>query len=113
MSNSYASSPGLVLTRHIGETIRIGDEVAVTVVGIKGDRVRLKVSAPPKIRIDRQEIREAIEAENATLPYGRCPHCHRPGKMRERRPNGNDICENGHEYPSKDAVHDNTGAQAG
>lgn len=36
--------------------------------------------------------------------YGYCPKCGAPGKQRERRPNGNDICENGHEYPSRDAL---------
>lgn len=37
-------------------------------------------------------------------PYGYCPKCGAPGKKRERRPNGNDICENGCVYPSRDAV---------
>lgn len=37
-------------------------------------------------------------------PYGYCPRCGAPGKARERRPNGNDICEAGHEYPSREAV---------
>jgi hypothetical protein len=35
--------------------------------------------------------------------YGFCPHCGAPGSLRERRPNGNDHCENGHTYPSNDA----------
>lgn len=42
-------------------------------------------------------------AESA--PYGKCPICGAPGVMRERRPGGNDRCENGHEYPSREAVH--------
>jgi hypothetical protein len=36
--------------------------------------------------------------------YGFCPKCFDPGKSRERRPNGNDTCVNGHVYPSKDAI---------
>lgn len=39
-------------------------------------------------------------------PYGRCPTCGAPGLQRERGLNGNDICEKGHHYPSKDAVKD-------
>lgn len=44
-------------------------------------------------------------------PYGRCPICGANGVQRERRPNGNDRCENGHEYPSKDAVHETHNAR--
>lgn len=36
--------------------------------------------------------------------YGYCPTCRAPGKARERRPDGDDICENGHKYPSKSAI---------
>ena len=36
--------------------------------------------------------------------YGNCPECGKPGVSRERRPNGNDVCENGHIYPSKTAI---------
>ena len=36
-------------------------------------------------------------------PYGYCPKCGAPGRTRERRPNGNDLCENGHLYPSRQA----------
>jgi hypothetical protein len=41
--------------------------------------------------------------ENENL-YGRCPVCGAPGKTRERRPNGNDVCHNGHTYPSSTAI---------
>lgn len=44
-----------------------------------------------------------MENENKLL-YGYCPKCGAPGKKRERRPNGNDICENGCVYPSRDAL---------
>lgn len=36
--------------------------------------------------------------------YGFCPQCGAPGKMRERRPNGDDVCERGHKYPSRTAL---------
>jgi carbon storage regulator len=48
----------LVLTRRIGESIVIGNEVRVTVVSVKGDKVRLGVTAPEDVRVDRQEIHE-------------------------------------------------------
>ena len=40
------------------------------------------------------------------LSYGRCPVCNAPGKMRERRINGNDVCENNHTYPSVTSIHE-------
>jgi carbon storage regulator len=48
----------LVLTRRIGEEIVIGGDIRVTVVAIKGDRVRLGISAPDFVRVDRQEVHE-------------------------------------------------------
>ena len=48
----------LVLTRRIGETIIIDQDIEVTVVAVQGDRVRLGIKAPPSIRVDRQEIHE-------------------------------------------------------
>lgn len=43
--------------------------------------------------------------ERKECVYGFCPHCDAPGELRERRPNGNDKCSNGHTYPSKEAVY--------
>jgi len=59
----------LVLTRRIGETIVIDGDIQVTVVSIKGDRVRLGISAPDTVRGDRQggHQRRGTEAEPATL----------------------------------------------
>jgi carbon storage regulator len=54
----------LVLTRKIGETIRIGDEVRVQVLAIRGGQVRLGLTAPPHVRIFREEIFRAIEDQN-------------------------------------------------
>jgi carbon storage regulator CsrA len=53
----------LILTRRTGETIMIGDEVTITVLGVKGDQVRLGVTAPKVIPVHRQEIYDRIEAE--------------------------------------------------
>ena len=54
----------LVLTRKIGETIRIGDEVKVQVLAVRGGQVRLGLSAPADVRIFREEIFRAIEEHN-------------------------------------------------
>ena len=54
----------LVLTRKSEESFRIGDDVIVTVLGIRGNQVQIGISAPPTIRIYRGEIYEKIKAEN-------------------------------------------------
>ncbi len=54
----------LALTRKIGERLVIGNDIVVTVVGIKGDQVRLTIEAPKEIKIYRGEIFDAIAAEN-------------------------------------------------
>jgi len=48
----------LVLSRRVGETIVVGDDVRITVVAVQGKKVRLAISAPPDIAVDRQEVRE-------------------------------------------------------
>ncbi len=55
----------LVLSRQRDETIMIGDEIEITVVDIRGDKVRLGISAPTQIAVHRKEIYEAIRKENA------------------------------------------------
>ncbi len=54
----------LVLSRHRDESIMIGDEIVVTIVDIRGDKVRLGIDAPQQIPVHRQEVYEAIKREN-------------------------------------------------
>ena len=54
----------LVLSRHRDESIMIGDDVVVTLVDIRGDKVRLGIEAPQSIPVHRQEVYEAIQREN-------------------------------------------------
>ena len=54
----------LVLSRHRDESIMIGDDVVVTIVDIRGDKVRLGIQAPHDIPVHRQEVYEAIKREN-------------------------------------------------
>ncbi|AMG83769.1 MULTISPECIES: carbon storage regulator CsrA [Microbacterium] len=56
----------LVLTRRIGESVRIDGEIEVTLLDIKGDSVRIGVKAPRETRIQRTEIIEAVVAENVS-----------------------------------------------
>jgi len=53
----------LVLSRYRDESIVIGDDVIVTIVDIRGDKVRLGISAPRDVRVDRVEVRERIDRE--------------------------------------------------
>ena len=53
----------LILTRRIGETLVIGDEVNVTVLGIKGNQIRIGVDAPREVTVHREEIYQRIKHE--------------------------------------------------
>lgn len=58
----------LILTRRIGETVVIGDEVTVTVLRVKGNQVRLGVNAPKSVSVQREEIFLRIKHEGAEAP---------------------------------------------
>ena len=53
----------LILTRRVGETLMVGDEVTVTVLGVKGNQVRIGVNAPKDVAVYREEIYQRIQQE--------------------------------------------------
>ena len=65
----------LILTRRVGETLMIGDNVTVTVLGVKGNQVRIGVNAPKEVAVHREEIYERIRREqeegNGTAASGK------------------------------------------
>ncbi|MBI5765312.1 MAG: carbon storage regulator CsrA [Planctomycetes bacterium] len=82
----------LVLSRQRDETIMIGDEIEITVVDIRGDKVRLGITAPSHVPVHRKEVYDAIQRENRAaanikpedLPPGGAP----PVDPNDRRPRG-------------------------
>lgn len=53
----------LILTRRVGETVMIGDEVTITILGVKGNQVRVGINAPKSVAVHREEIYERIKRE--------------------------------------------------
>ena len=58
----------LILTRRVGETVMIGNEVTVTVLGVKGNQVRIGVNAPKDVAVHREEIYDRIKREEDGAP---------------------------------------------
>lgn len=67
----------LILTRRVGETVMIGDDVTITVLGVKGNQVRVGINAPKSVAVHREEIYERIKREQVLGVV------HGPGPPRE------------------------------
>jgi len=76
----------LVLSRQRDETIMIGDDVEITIVDIRGDKVRLGVTAPTRIAVHRKEVYEAIRTENERAATIRGEDVQPLGQGAARRP---------------------------
>jgi carbon storage regulator len=63
----------LILTRRVGEAVMIGDEITITVLGVKGNQVRIGVHAPKDVAVHREEIYERIRAEGEEPAEGETP----------------------------------------
>lgn len=57
----------LILTRRVGETLMVGDDVTVTVLGVKGNQVRIGVNAPKDVSVHREEIYQRIQKEKSDV----------------------------------------------
>ncbi len=84
----------LVLSRQLDETIMIGDAVEITIVDIRGDKVRLGINAPAQVAVHRKEVYEAIKAENRRAAeangneFGALSSAIRPGRRAGLSPAG-------------------------
>jgi carbon storage regulator len=63
----------LILTRRVGETLMIGNEVTVTVLGVKGNQIRVGINAPKSVAVHREEIFERIKLEQTEAANGAQP----------------------------------------
>lgn len=60
----------LILTRRVGETLMVGDEVSITVLGVKGNQVRVGINAPKEVAVHREEIYQRIKGEQDSENIG-------------------------------------------
>ena len=79
----------LVLSRQLDESIMIGDDIVITLVDIRGDKIRLGIAAPPNVPIHRQEVYESIQRENMQAAFaerqlGESAVAVKPGAVRLR-----------------------------
>ena len=76
----------LVLSRQRDESIIIGDNIVITVVDVRGDKVRLGIEAPRDVSVHRREIYEAIQRENKQAAQIRLDEARQIGKSNPERP---------------------------
>ena len=75
----------LILTRRVGESVMIGDDVTITVLSVKGNQVRIGINAPRSVGVHREEIYERIKGEQRQAPVqgqaaGQAPGFAPPGR---------------------------------
>jgi carbon storage regulator len=75
----------LILSRRLGESVTIGNDIVVTVVGVSGNQIRLGISAPKAIRVLREEIYKAIQKENQSAANASEPTTRLEGALRRFR----------------------------
>jgi carbon storage regulator len=75
----------LVLSRQRDETIMIGDDIEITVVDIRGEKVRLGINAPPHIPVHRKEVYEAIKRENQATAQAKGEPPHKVESLAQKR----------------------------